>query len=136
VLQALHPPSQGQRRRWKIINVTSIHEDIPNAGGADDDCSKGALRMLTRTLSLEVAQDGINVNSLAPGMVLTPFNQPAIDDPELLDKQVQSIPLKRAAQPEEIAKLALFLASSDADYVTGAEYVMDGGLQRSVGQGA
>ena len=120
----------------KIINVTSIHEDIPNAGGADYDCSKGALRMLTRTLSLEVAQDGINVNSLAPGMVLTPFNQAAIDDPELLDKQVQSIPLKRAAQPEEIAKLALFLASSDAYYVTGAEYVMDGGLQRSVGQGA
>ncbi len=120
----------------KIINVTSIHEDIPNAGGADYDCSKGALRMLTRTLSLEVAPHAINVNSLAPGMVLTPFNQAAIDDPELLEEQVQSIPLKRAAQPEEIAKLALFLASSDADYVTGAEYVMDGGLMRSVGQGA
>ena len=120
----------------KIINVTSIHEDIPNPGGSDYDCSKGALRMLTRTLSLEVAQDGINVNSLAPGMVLTPFNQAAIDDPELLEKQVQSIPLKRAAQPEEIAKLALFLASSDADYVTGSEYVMDGGLMRSIGQGA
>ena len=120
----------------KIINVTSIHEDIPNAGGADYDCSKGALRMLTRTLAIEVAPDAINVNSLAPGMVLTPFNQAAIDDPKLLEQQVQSIPLKRAAQPEEIAKLALFLASSDADYVTGAEYVMDGGLMRSVGQGA
>ncbi len=120
----------------KIINVTSIHEDIPNPGGSDYDCSKSALRMLTRTLALEVAQDGINVNTLAPGMVLTPFNQAAIDDPKLLEEQVQSIPLKRAAQPEEIAKLALFLASSDADYVTGAEYVMDGGLMRSVGQGA
>ena len=120
----------------KIINVTSIHEDIPNPGGSDYDCSKSALRMLTRTLSLEVAEDGINVNSLAPGMVLTPFNQAAIDDPDLLEKQVQSIPMKRAAQPEEIAKLALFLASSDADYVTGAEFVMDGGLMRNVGQGA
>jgi len=120
----------------KIINVTSIHEDIPNPGGADYDCSKSALRMLTRTLSLEVAEHGINVNNLAPGMVLTPFNQPAIDDPDLLDEQVQSIPLKRAAQPEEIAKLALFLASSDSDYVTGSTYVMDGGLMRSVGQGA
>ncbi len=120
----------------KIINVTSVHEDIPNAGGSDYDCSKGALRMLTRTLALEVAADAINVNSLAPGMVLTPFNQAAIDDPKLLEQQVQSIPLKRAAQPEEIARLALFLASSDADYVTGAEYVMDGGLMRSVGQGA
>ncbi len=120
----------------KIINVTSIHEDIPNPGGSDYDCSKSALRMLTRTLSLEVAEEGINVNSLAPGMVLTPFNQKAIDDPDFREQQVQSIPMKRAAQPEEIAKLALFLASIDSDYVTGAEYVMDGGLMRNVGQGA
>jgi hypothetical protein len=86
--------------------------------------------------ALEFARDGINVNSLAPGMVLTPFNQQAIDDPKFRDEQVQSIPLKRAAQPEEIARLALFLASSDADYVTGSEYVMDGGLMRSAGQDA
>jgi len=120
----------------KIINVTSVHEDIPNAGGADYDCSKGAVRNLTRTLALELAPQRINVNNLAPGMVLTPFNQPAIDDPNLLAEQVQSIPWKRAAQPEEIARLALFLASSDADYVTGATYVMDGGLMRNLGQGA
>ncbi len=120
----------------KIINVTSIHQDIPNPGGADYDTSKSALRMLTRTLALEVAEDGINVNNLAPGMVLTPFNQKAIDDPEFRKKQVQSIPMKRAAKPEEIAKLALFLASSDSDYVTGSTYVMDGGLMRNIGQGA
>ncbi len=120
----------------KIINVSSVHEDIPNAGGADYDCSKGAIRMLTRTLSLELAPLRVNVNGLAPGMVLTPFNQAAIDDPKLLHEQVQSIPWKRAAQPEEIARLALFLASSDADYVTGATYVMDGGLMRNLGQGA
>lgn len=69
-------------------------------------------------------------------MVLTPFNQPAIDDPELLHEQVQSIPFKRAAEPEEIAKLALFLASADSDYVTGSTYFMDGGLMMNVGQGA
>lgn len=120
----------------KIINVTSVHEDIPNAGGADYDCSKGAVRNLTRTLALELAPLRINVNNLAPGMVLTPFNQPAIDDPKLLEEQVQSIPWKRAAQPSEIARLAVFLASSDADYVTGATYVMDGGLMRNLGQGA
>ncbi len=120
----------------KIINVTSVHEDVPNAGGADYDCSKGAVRMLTRTLALELAPLKINVNNLAPGMVLTPFNQPAIDDPKLLEEQVQSIPWKRAAQPSEIARLAVFLASSDADYVTGATYVMDGGLMRNLGQGA
>lgn len=120
----------------KIINVSSVHADNPNAGGSDYDCSKGAIRMLTRTLALELAPHHINVNSLAPGMVLTPFNQAAIDDPKLLDEQVQSIPWKRAAQPVEIAKLAVFLASADADYVTGASYVMDGGLMINLGQGA
>jgi glucose 1-dehydrogenase len=120
----------------KIINVSSVHADNPNPGGSDYDCSKGAVRMLTRTLALELAPHKVNVNSLAPGMVLTPFNQPAIDDPKLLEEQVQSIPMKRAAQPAEIAKLAVFLASSDADYVTGASYVMDGGLMINLGQGA
>ena len=120
----------------KLLNVSSVHADNPNAGGSDYDCSKGAIRMLTRTLALELAPHKINVNSIAPGMVLTPFNQPAIDDPALLEEQVQSIPWKRAAQPEEIAGLAVFLASEEADYVTGASYVMDGGLMINLGQGA
>ena len=120
----------------KVINVSSVHADNPNPGGSDYDCSKGAIRMLTRTLALELAPHNINVNSLAPGMVLTPFNQAAIDDPKLLEEQVQSIPMKRAAQPAEIARLAVFLASSDADYVTGSSYVMDGGLMINLGQGA
>ena len=120
----------------KIINVSSVHADNPNPGGADYDCSKGAIRMLTRTLALELAEHQISVNSLAPGMVLTPFNQAAIDDPQLLEEQVQSIPMKRAAEPEEIARLAVFLASADADYVTGSSYVMDGGLMINLGQGA
>ena len=92
--------------------------------------------MLTRTLALELAPLKVNVNSLAPGMVLTPFNQPAIDDPKLLEEQVQSIPWRRAAEPSEIARLAVFLASSEADYVTSATYVMDGGLMHNLGQGA
>jgi glucose 1-dehydrogenase len=120
----------------KIINVTSVHQSIPNAGGSDYDCSKGALRMLTRTLALELAPLRINVNSLGPGMVLTPFNQAAIDDPDLLHEQVQSIPFKRAAEPSEIARLAVFLASADSDYVTGSTYFMDGGLMQNIGQGA
>ncbi len=120
----------------KIINVTSVHQEIPNAGGADYDCSKGALRNLTHVLALELAPLKINVNNLGPGMVLTPFNQAAIDDPELLDEQVQSIPWKRAAEPAEIGRLAVFLASADSDYVTGSTYFMDGGLMRNVGQGA
>ncbi len=120
----------------KIINVTSIHEEVARAGAADYDCSKGAVRNLTRTLALELAPHKINVNNIAPGMVLTPFNQEAVDDPKVREEQVQSIPWKRAAEPEEIGKVAVFLASEDADYVTGSSYVMDGGLMQNSGQGA
>jgi glucose 1-dehydrogenase len=120
----------------KIINVTSVHQEVSRPTGGDYDTTKGAIRSLTRTLALELAPHGINVNNLGPGMVLTPFNQGAIDDPDVLEEQVQSIPMKRAARPEEIARLAVFLASADADYVTGSTYFMDGGLMRNMGQGA
>ena len=122
--------------KGKIINISSIHQRVPRSGAADYDCCKGAVMNLTRTLALELAEDGINVNSIAPGMVLTPFNQKAKDDPEVREKQTKSIPMKRAAQPEEIAKLALFLASPDSDYCTGSTYTMDGGLSQNTGQGA
>jgi glucose 1-dehydrogenase len=120
----------------KIINVTSVHDVIPRAGAADYDVSKGAIHNLTTTLALELAELKINVNNLGPGMVLTPFNQEAVDDPKVREEQVQSIPLKRAAEPWEIGRLAVFLASADADYVTGATYYMDGGLMQYQGQGA
>jgi glucose 1-dehydrogenase len=85
-------------------------------------------------IALEIAADKINVNNIAPGMVLTPFNQPAIDDPKVREQQVRSIPWKRAAEPKEIGRLAVFLASPDN--VTGSTYVMDGGLMQDQGQGA
>lgn len=122
--------------RGKIIQITSIHQEVPRAGAAGYDSSKGAERNLTRTLALELASLKINVNNIAPGMVLTPMNQKAIDDPAYREQQVQSIPWKRAAQPEEIAHLAVFLASEESDYVTGSTYVMDGGLSQNQGQGA
>lgn len=131
-----HRKAIGADAGGRIINVTSVHEEIPRAGAADYDCSKGALRNLTRTLALELAEEGITANNIAPGMVLTPFNQEAVDDPEAREEQTASIPMKRAAEPEEIARLAVFLASSDADYVTGSSYVMDGGLMQAQGQGA
>lgn len=122
--------------RGKIVNVTSVHEEIPRAGASAYDASKGALRNLTRTLALELAPDLINVNNLAPGMVLTPMNQEAIDDPKVYEEQVQSIPLRRAALPWEIARLAVYLASDDADYATGVTFALDGGLMQNLGQGA
>ncbi len=125
--------------KGKIINITSVHEDIPRAGAAGYCASKGGLRNLTRYLTLELAGDRINVNNIAPGMVLTPMNQPALDDPSVLEQHVQRISCKRgkrAAEPEEIAKLALYLASEDSDYASGQTFTLDGGLMMNQGQGA
>ena len=127
---------QGAGGKGKIINITSVHEDIPRAGAAGYCASKGALRNLTRCLTLELAKDKINVNNIAPGMIATPMNQEAIDNPEVMKEQVQSIPWKRAGEPWEIAKLALYLASSDSDYASGQTFVLDGGLMMNQGQGA
>ena len=124
------------KARGKIINISSVHEDIPRAGAADYCASKGGLRNLTRCLALELAEHGITANNLAPGMVLTPMNQGAIDDPKVREEQTASIPMKRAAEPEEVAELALYLASRAADYATGATFTLDGGLQMNLGQGA
>lgn len=120
----------------KLINITSVHDTIPRAGAADYDCSKGGQLNLTRTLALELAELKINVNNIGPGMVLTPFNEEAVENRSVREKQVQSIPWKRAAEPWEIGRLAVYLASSDADYVTGATFYIDGGLMQNQGQGA
>ncbi|MCT7377402.1 SDR family NAD(P)-dependent oxidoreductase [Chelativorans salis] len=122
--------------KGRIINVTSVHEDIPRVGSAGYDCAKGGLRNLTRTLCLELAPDRINVNNIAPGMVMTPMNQPAVEDRKIYDEQVSVIPWKRAAEPWEIAHLALYLASDDADYANGQTFTLDGGLTMAMGQGA
>ncbi len=125
----------GAGAKGRIINISSVHEDIPRAGAIDYCASKGALRNLTRCLALELAEQGITVNNLAPGMVLTPMNQEAIDDPEKLKEQVASIPMKRAAEPGEVAELALYLASAGS-YASGATFTLDGALSMNLGQGA
>lgn len=122
--------------KGKILNVSSVHEEIPAPGTADYCSSKGAIKMLTRTLALELAEYEINVNNIAPGMILTPMNQEAKDDKETRKEKTENIPFKRAGKPDEIGKLAVFLASSDSDYVTGSTYFMDGGLMQMMGQGA
>ncbi len=119
-----------------IINITSVHEQVPRAGASGYCAAKGGLRNLTFCLALELADKNIRVNNIAPGMVLTPFNQKAIDDPEYRNKIVQSIPIKRAAEPEEIAQAAVYLASDDSSYVHGTTLFIDGGLMQNQGQGA
>jgi glucose 1-dehydrogenase len=122
--------------KGKIINISSVHEEIVAPGTADYCASKAAVRNLTRTLALELAEEGITVNNICPGMILTPMYQEAMDDKKSREESEKHIPLKRAGKPEEIAKVALFLASPDADYVTGSSYFMDGGLSQNIGQGA
>lgn len=120
----------------KIVNVSSIHEEVARAGGSDYCASKGGLRNLTRCLALELGPFGINVNNVAPGMILTPMNQKAIDDPEYLDKATASIPYRRAGEPWEVAKLVAYLVSEDAAYASGQTFTLDGGLSLVLGQGA
>jgi glucose 1-dehydrogenase len=111
----------------RIINITSVHEEAPGAGGGPYHVSKGGLRNLTRTMALELGEHGITVNSIAPGMILTPLNQRAIDDPGYLAYAEAQIPVKRAGLPADIASMAVFLASEQAGYCNGSTYFVDGG---------
>jgi glucose 1-dehydrogenase len=118
----------------RIINITSVHEEIPMLGAGAYDATKGGLKLLTRTLALELAPDRITVNNVAPGMILTPMNQEALEDPEKREEQTRNIPWERAGRPEEVARLAVYLATVDADYITGASFFIDGGLRMMQGQ--
>ena len=120
----------------KIINITSVHDAIPSPGSAAYGAAKGGLRNLTRSLALELALDRINVVAIAPGLVRSPMTKQRVDDPETRARELPNIPWRRAAEPWEIARLAAFLASEDADYITGQTITIDGGLEMNWGQGA
>lgn len=122
--------------KGRIVNVSSIHERAPRPGAVDYDSAKGGLAQLTATLALELAPQGIAVNGVAPGMILTPMNQSALDDPEELKRKEAAIPWRRAGTPEEVADLVVFLLSDTADYITGTTVTIDGGLTLLTAQGA
>jgi glucose 1-dehydrogenase len=123
-------------RPGSIINITSIHSSVMRAGGADYDAAKGGQRNLTRTMALETAKLGITVNAIAPGMILTPMNEHALKDATYLKGIEKNIPVGRAGRPDEVARVALFLAAFDSSYITGSTVTIDGGLSLDLGEGA
>jgi glucose 1-dehydrogenase len=122
-----------ERGKGAIVNITSVHEEIPSPGGVAYDAAKGGLRNVTRTLAVELAPKGVRINNIAPGLIATPMTAEAVEDPEQLEQSTQSIPLGRPGEPREIANVALLLASDDGSYITGASYFVDGGLMQNVG---
>jgi glucose 1-dehydrogenase len=126
--------ASGQRGR--IVNISSIHEHAPRAGGVDYDAAKGGLAQLTATLALELAPQGIAVNGVAPGMILTSMNERAVEDLDFRRAREAFIPWGRAGRAEEVADLVTFLLSPAADYITGTTVTIDGGLSLVVAPGA
>lgn len=120
----------------KIINITSVHEAIPSPRNAAYGAAKGGLLTFTRSLALELAPFHINVNAVAPGLVRTPMTAKRTEDPQKMAEELPHIPWHRPGEPWEVAKLALYLASGDSDYVTGQSFTIDGGLEMNWGQGA
>ena len=112
----------------KIICMSSVHELIPWAGHANYATSKGGIKMLMQSLAQEYGGQKIRVNSICPGAIQTPINKSAWDTPEAYDKLMTLIPYNRIGVPEDIGKLAVFLASDDSDYITGASMFIDGGM--------
>jgi glucose 1-dehydrogenase len=112
----------------KIVNISSVHEELAFPNFAAYCASKGGVRMLTRTLAVELGPLGITINSIAPGAIETPINSKLLNDPVKLKSLVGQIPLGRLGKPNDVAGLAVFLAASDSDYVTGTTYLIDGGL--------
>ncbi len=117
----------------RIINISSVHEDLPMPTNAAYCAAKGGLRMLMRTIAVELAPHDILVNNIAPGAVDTPMDAPLKANAAELKTLLDEIPLHRMGKPEEIAELCAFLASDGASYSTGSTFFVDGGMMRQAG---
>jgi glucose 1-dehydrogenase len=112
----------------KIIHMSSVHQIIPWAGHCNYAASKGGIHMLMESLAQELAPHRIRVNSIGPGAIRTPINKPAWDTPAAYNDLLRLIPYRRIGEPDDIAQLAVFLASDMADYITGTTLFVDGGM--------
>lgn len=123
----------GQGKGGRIINISSIHEDLPMPQNSAYCVSKGGLRMLMRTIAVELAPHGITVNNIGPGAIYTPIDRDVESNAALNSKILAEIPMGRWGKPEEVAQMAVYLASDDAAYVTGSTHFIDGGMLRNAG---
>ena len=121
-------PAMKQAGSGSIVNISSIDGLIGMTGGTAYCASKFAVRGMTKVAALELGKDGIRVNSIHPGGILTPMITGAGLDAQTAGEVFGRVPLQRIGQPEEIATLAAYLASDDASYSTGSEFIADGGL--------
>ena len=112
----------------RIINISSVHEELPFPHFTSYCASKGGVKMITRNLAVELGPLGITINNVAPGAIATPINKDLLNNPEQLKKVTQNIPLGRMGEPEDVAGLVAFLASDEAKYITGSTFYVDGGL--------
>ncbi len=131
--QAAAKQMLAQNGPGRIINISSIHQDLPMPGNAPYCASKGGLRMLMRTMAVEMGPHGITVNNIGPGAIYTPIDADVQAHPEMEAALMAEIPMGRWGKPEEVANLAIFLASDDAAYITGSTYYIDGGMLRMSG---
>jgi len=113
---------------YSIINISSVHQTTPMPLAVPYAASKGGMEMLTKTMALEVADKGIRINAIAPGAIATMMNIDILQDEKKKKDEENKIPMHRIGDPSEIAKVAVFLASTDASYITGATFYVDGGL--------
>jgi glucose 1-dehydrogenase len=122
-----------QKRGGRIINISSVHEDLPMITNAPYCAAKGGLRMLMRTIAVELAPHKITVNNIAPGAIFTPIDADVEANAKIEAQLMKEIPLGRWGKPEEVAKLAVYIASDDASYSTGSTFFIDGGMIRQAG---
>jgi glucose 1-dehydrogenase len=115
----------------RIINISSVHEDLAFPNFSSYCASKGGMRTLMRNLAVELGPLNITVNNIAPGAIATPINTKLMEDKPKLDALLKNIPLGHMGAPDDVSGVALFLASDDAAYVTGSTYFVDGGLIRN-----